>query len=184
MGSRGSVVPTFMRQIERGGPVTVMHPGMMRYFISIPEAVSLVIQAGSFAGNGNIYMLDMGEEINILELAERMIRLRGLRPGTDIDVVFTGPRPGEKLREELVADFERLDPTPHHKVMRLEATVEVKESEVRRLIDELRTIMWDDPEELRRRIHLVARRYDSEAEELAVPASLEEPAREGKVTRP
>src|SRR5262249_28906972 len=86
MGSRGSVVPTFASQIERGGPVTVMHPDMMRYFISIPEAVRLVIQAGTFGGDGNIYMLDMGEEINILELAERMIRLRGLRPGDDIEV--------------------------------------------------------------------------------------------------
>ena len=95
MGSRGSVVPKFIRQIELGGPVTVMHPDMMRYFITIPEAVSLVIQAGTFGGHGNIYMLDMGEEINILELAERMIRLRGLRPGKDIEVVFTGPRPAK-----------------------------------------------------------------------------------------
>ena len=176
MGSRGSVVPTFMRQIERGGPVTVMHPGMMRYFISIPEAVSLVIQAGSFGVNGSIYMLDMGEEINILELAERMIRLRGLRPGTDIDVVFTGPRPGEKLREELVADFERLEPTPHPKVMRLLATVDVSEREVHRLIEELRAIMWDDPDELKRRIHLVARRYDNAASEQVHPEGTAPPS--------
>jgi FlaA1/EpsC-like NDP-sugar epimerase len=159
MGSRGSVVPTFMRQIEQGGPVTVMHPEMMRYFISIPEAVSLVIQAGSFGGLGNIYMLDMGEEINILELAERMIRLRGLRPGDDIRVVFTGPRPGEKLREELVADFEQMQPTDHPKVMRLTATQTVDYPEISRLIDDLKGRMWDDPEELRRRIHLVARKY-------------------------
>ncbi|WP_322819026.1 nucleoside-diphosphate sugar epimerase/dehydratase [Tepidiforma sp.] len=159
MGSRGSVVPTFLKQIERGGPVTVMHPEMQRYFISIPEAVSLVIQAGTFGGHGDIYMLDMGEEINILELAERMIRLRGLRPGHDIQVVFTGPRPGEKLREELVADFEHLQPTTHPKVMRLTATVDITEPEILRLIDEIRQIMWHDPEEVRRRIHLVARRY-------------------------
>ncbi|HET7738896.1 MAG TPA: nucleoside-diphosphate sugar epimerase/dehydratase [Tepidiformaceae bacterium] len=174
MGSRGSVVPTFMRQIERGGPVTVMHPDMMRYFISIPEAVSLVIQAGTFGGHGNIYMLDMGEEINILELAERMIRLRGLRPGEDIDVVFTGPRPGEKLREELVADHENLRPTEHEKVMQLQAAVPVTEAEMQRLIGELEAIMWDDPEELHRRIHLVARRFDGEdeqAEQAAEPAT-------------
>ncbi|MGH2611198.1 MAG: polysaccharide biosynthesis protein, partial [Tepidiformaceae bacterium] len=164
MGSRGSVVPKFMRQIELGGPVTVMHPDMMRYFISIPEAVSLVIQAGTFGGEGNIYMLDMGEEINILELAERMIRLRGLRPGRDIEVVFTGPRPGEKLREELVADFELMEPTDHPKVNRLSASVAVTESEVSRLIEEIRALMWDDPEELTRRIHLVARRYSLEDE--------------------
>ncbi len=164
MGSRGSVVPKFMRQIELGGPVTVMHPEMMRYFISIPEAVSLVIQAGSFGGEGNIYMLDMGEEINILELAERMIRLRGLRPGRDIEVVFTGPRPGEKLREELVADFELMEATEHPKVNRLSASVEVTEGEVFRLIEEIRASMWDDPEELRRRLHLVARKYSLEDE--------------------
>ncbi len=165
MGSRGSVVPTFMKQIERGGPVTVMHPDMQRYFISIPEAVSLVIQAGTFGGHGNIYMLDMGEEINILELAERIIRLRGLRPGDDIEVVFTGPRPGEKLREELVADFELMRPTDHPKVMRLTADVEVSEQEITRLIEELRAIMWEDREELRRRLHLVARRYSLENSE-------------------
>jgi FlaA1/EpsC-like NDP-sugar epimerase len=170
MGSRGSVVPTFMRQIERGGPVTVMHPDMMRYFISIPEAVSLVIQAGTFGGHGNIYMLDMGEEINILELAERMIRLRGLRPGSDIEVVFTGPRPGEKLREELVADFEQMAPTDHPKVMRLSAaSVEVEEPEILRLIDELAAVANGDAGELRRRIHLVARRYSLDASEDALP---------------
>ncbi|MEX0783199.1 MAG: nucleoside-diphosphate sugar epimerase/dehydratase [Dehalococcoidia bacterium] len=177
MGSRGSVVPKFMRQIELGGPVTVMHPDMMRYFISIPEAVSLVIQAGTFGGYGNIYMLDMGEEINILELAERMIRLRGLRPGRDIEVVFTGPRPGEKLREELVADFEQMEATEHPKVNLLSASVEVTESEVFRLIEEIRASMWDDPEELRRRLHLVARKYSLEDEGAAESPAGEEAAR-------
>lgn len=169
MGSRGSVVPTFMRQIERGGPVTVMHPEMMRYFISIPEAVSLVIQAGTFGGHGNIYMLDMGEEINILELAERMIRLRGLRPGDDIEVVFTGPRPGEKLREELVADFEQMQGTDHPKVMRLTAGVDITEAGITRLIDEIRTGMWGDKDEIRQRIHLVARKYSLDGDAQAAP---------------
>jgi FlaA1/EpsC-like NDP-sugar epimerase len=168
MGSRGSVVPLFMAQIERGGPVTVMHRDMMRYFISIPEAVSLVIQAGTFGGHGNIYMLDMGEEINILELAERMIRLRGLRPGDDIEVVFTGPRPGEKFREELVADFEKMDGTDHPKVMRLSADVEVSQAEIVRLIEEIRAGMWGDKEELARKIHLVARRYSLDPHEASV----------------
>jgi len=162
MGSRGSVVPLFMSQIERGGPVTVVHPDAMRYFISIPEAVSLVIQAGTYGGRGDIYMLDMGEEINILELAERIIRLRGLRPGHDIEVVFTGPRPGEKLREELVADYERLEATAHPKVNRLSADVEVEEAEISRLIHEIEGIVWGDQDDLRRRIHLVARRYSRE----------------------
>ena len=101
-------------------------------------------------------MLDMGEEINILELAERMIRLRGLRPGDDIEVVFTGPRPGEKLREELVADFERCETTDHPKVMRLTADVEVhRAAEILRLIEELGAMQWGDHEELRGSIHLV-----------------------------
>lgn len=164
MGSRGSVVPIFMRQIETGGPVTVMHPQMMRYFISIPEAVSLVIQAGAFGGLGQVYMLDMGDEVNILELAERMIRLKGLRPGDDIEVVFTGPRPGEKLREELVADFERMEPTEHPKVMRLASSVEVTEPEILRLVDEIDAISRDDDDELRRRIHLVVRKFSTEQE--------------------
>ncbi|MGH2633076.1 MAG: polysaccharide biosynthesis protein, partial [Tepidiformaceae bacterium] len=175
MGSRGSVVPTFMQQIERGGPVTVMHPDMMRYFISIPEAVSLVIQAGSFGSLGSIYMLDMGEEINILDLSERMIRLRGLQPGSDIKVVFTGPRPGEKLREELVADFEKMRPTEHPKVMQLTASVKVTEQEILRLVDELSAIQWGDPEELRRRIHLVGRKFSLEGDLLpedVAPAAL------------
>ncbi len=173
MGSRGSAPLTFMRQIERGGPVTITHPDMMRYFISIPEAVSLVIQAGTFGGRGNIYMLDMGQEINMLELAERMIRLRGLRPGDDIEVVFTGARPGEKLREELVADFENMQSTEHPKVMRLSASAEVTEAEIRRLIEEVEAVGWTDKDELRRRIHLVARRYSNDPEELhaAEPAN-------------
>jgi FlaA1/EpsC-like NDP-sugar epimerase len=170
MGSRGSAPLTFMRQIERGGPVTITHPDMMRYFISIPEAVSLVIQAGTFGGGGNIYMLDMGQEINMLELAERMIRLRGLRPGDDIEVIFTGPRPGEKLREELVADFEKMESTEHPKVMRLHASVEITEAEVRRLVAEVESVLRSDPEELRRRIHLVARTYSNDPDEAPAPA--------------
>jgi FlaA1/EpsC-like NDP-sugar epimerase len=171
MGSRGSVVPIFMRQIEAGGPVTVMHPDMARYFISIPEAVSLVIQAGAFPGRGQVYMLDMGEEVNILELAQRMIRLRGLEPGKDIEVAFTGPRPGEKLREDLVADFEQIGPTEHSKVMRLSSAIEVEAREIERLIAESAPGPISD-EDLKMRIHLVARRYSTQPD---VPAGTEEP---------
>jgi FlaA1/EpsC-like NDP-sugar epimerase len=112
-------------------------------------------------------MLDMGEEVNILELAERMIRLRGLQPGKDIEVVFTGPRPGEKLREDLVAAFERMEATEHPKVMRLASEIEVGEPEINRLISETGLAGGDDPAELRRRIHLVARRYSTEEERAA-----------------
>lgn len=121
LGSRGSAVPIFWDQIARGGPVTVTHPEVMRYFLTIPEAVSLVIQAAAFARTGQIYMLDMGEEIRILDLAEKMIRMRGLVPREEIEIVFTGLRPGEKLREELAWGGEQVRPTPHAKVLLTES---------------------------------------------------------------
>ncbi len=101
MGSRGSVVPLFLRQIERGGPVLLTDPETTRYFMSAEEAASLVIQAASFADQGQIFILDMGEKVRIADLAEKMIRLKGYEPGRDIQIVYTGLRPGEKLHEEL-----------------------------------------------------------------------------------
>ncbi len=119
LGSRGSVLPTFERQIDAGGPVTVTHPEMRRFFMTIPEAAHLIIQAGAFGDGDAIYMLDMGEEVPIVELAERMIRLRGLRVGRDIEIVFSGLRPGEKTREELALVTEMAQPTAHPKIHRL-----------------------------------------------------------------
>lgn len=119
LGSRGSVLPTFTRQINAGGPVTVTDPRMKRFFMTISEAASLIIQAGAFGDHNAIYLLDMGEEISILQLAERIINLSGLRLGEDIQIVFTGLRPGEKLREELVLHSETMAPTPHPKISRL-----------------------------------------------------------------
>ncbi|HDN81000.1 MAG TPA: polysaccharide biosynthesis protein [Chloroflexi bacterium] len=119
MGSRGSVVPTFQRQIEQGGPVTVTHPEMARFFLSIPEAVGLTIQAASFTKGEEIYMLDMGKEVRIVDLARRMIRLRGLRVDKDIKIEFMGIRPGEKLHEELSYEDEDKELTPHPKIFRL-----------------------------------------------------------------
>lgn len=116
IGSRGSVVPTFLRQIESGGPVTVTHPEVSRFFMTIPEAASLVVQAAAFAKPGAIFMLDMGEEIKIAELAEKMIRLKGLRVGRDVEIDYTGLRPGEKLHEELVGPGESLLRTAHAKL--------------------------------------------------------------------
>lgn len=116
LGSRGSVVPVFREQIERGGPITVTHPDMTRYFMTIPEASQLVLQAGLLGGTGKVYVLDMGEPVKIADLAADMIRLSGLTPGRDIDIQFTGLRPGEKLHEELFLDQERSGTTLHSKV--------------------------------------------------------------------
>jgi FlaA1/EpsC-like NDP-sugar epimerase len=119
IGSRGSVVPIFTRQIEWGGPVTVTHPEMTRFFMSIPEAVSLVLHAMTLSKAGDIYMLDMGEQVSILGLAQRMIRLRGLRVGSDIQIKYTGIRPGEKLHEELSYSNELHTLTSHPRIYRL-----------------------------------------------------------------
>ncbi len=120
LGSRGSVIPTFEKQIDMGGPVTVTDPNMRRFFMTIPEAASLTIQAGAFGEREAVYMLDMGEEVYILDLAKRMIELRGLVLGRDVDIVYTGLRPGEKLREELALSSEVSVPTPHAKISILE----------------------------------------------------------------
>ena len=116
LGSNGSVVPIFQNQILKGGPVTVTDPDVTRFFMTIPEAVQLVLQAGSMGRGGEIFVLDMGEPVRIVQLAEELIRLSGLTPYKDIDVVFTGLRPGEKLHEELLLDEEGVIPTSHEKI--------------------------------------------------------------------
>ena len=116
LGSRGSVVPMFKEQIQRGGPVTVTHPEMQRYFMTIPEAVQLVLQAGGMNGNGTVYVLDMGKPIKILDLAKDLIRLSGFEPSVDIDIVYSGIRPGEKLFEELLTAEEGTLATKHDKI--------------------------------------------------------------------
>jgi FlaA1/EpsC-like NDP-sugar epimerase len=119
IGSRGSVVPTFMRQIERGGPVTVTDPETTRYFMTIPEACGLVILTSTLEGNGALYLLDMGDPVRIVDVAQKMIRMRGLRVDRDIAVKYTGLRPGEKLHETLAADEERLERTRNEKIFYL-----------------------------------------------------------------
>ena len=145
LGSSGSVIPIFRRQIERGGPVTVTSPEMTRFFMTIPEASSLVVQAGAMGGRGQVYVLDMGEPVRILDLAKQMIRLSG-RDEASVPIVFTGVRPGEKLHEVLWNDGEMVGPTSHPKIMRAarapidHAWLEDRLLELERLVEDADTV--------------------------------------------
>jgi len=137
LGSSGSVIPLFQQQIARGGPVTVTHPEITRYFMSIPEAAQLILQAGAMGEGREIFILKMGEPVRILDLAREIIKFNGLEPETDIEIVFTGLRPGEKLYEELITEGEGIVPTRHEKIMVLRSDNCVDPALLSRQLDEL-----------------------------------------------
>jgi len=137
LGSRGSVIPIFQEQIRKGGPVTVTHPEMKRYFITIPEAVLLVLQAGSMGKGGEVFVLDMGEQVKIYDVACELIRLSGFEPEKDIPIVFTGVRPGEKLFEEVLNAEEGVEHTAHPKVFKAKIGRELSGGSLEQKINQL-----------------------------------------------
>jgi FlaA1/EpsC-like NDP-sugar epimerase len=136
LGSNGSVIPLFRKQIEEGGPVTVTHPDIIRYFMTIPEAVSLVLQAGYYAKGGEIFVLDMGAPVKIDDMARNMIRLSGYEPNVDIKIVYTGLRPGEKLYEELLMKEEGMQDTAN-KLIHIGKPIEMDDALFKQQLDGL-----------------------------------------------
>jgi FlaA1/EpsC-like NDP-sugar epimerase len=158
LGSEGSVIPLFKEQIARGGPVRVTHPEMKRYFMTIPEASQLVMQAGAMGQGGEIFILDMGEPVKIVDLARDLIQLSGYQPGVDIEISFSGMRPGEKLFEELSVDAEVAEKTRHPKIFVGHFRPNAWES-VQREVGELLALADGRPHEIRRKMSDIVPEY-------------------------
>ncbi|SDN01367.1 polysaccharide biosynthesis protein [Acetanaerobacterium elongatum] len=168
LGSNGSVIPLFKEQIANGGPVTVTHPDIVRYFMTIPEAVSLVLKAGEMVGGGEIFVLDMGEPVRIKDLAENLIRLSGFEPETEIAITYTGLRPGEKLFEELLLSEEGLEKTENEKIFVGKPTV-MNPDKVFESLEELKpVVLANQTEEAVRRLHELVPTFHSPSKEETV----------------
>ena len=164
LGSNGSVIPLFKQQIAEGGPVTVTDPEIIRYFMTIPEAVSLVLQAGAYARGGEIFVLDMGEPMKILDLAVNLIKLSGYRPGEDIEIRFTGLRPGEKMYEELLIQQENLEKTAN-KMIFIEKPTYFNEEIFERQLEKLIAAAKKESSDIRREIREIVGTYHAEGDE-------------------
>jgi FlaA1/EpsC-like NDP-sugar epimerase len=193
LNSSGSVIPTFRRQIEKGGPVTVTHPEMTRYFMTIPEAVSLVVQAGAIGGRGQVFVLDMGEPVKIVDLACNMIRLSGKEPRLpgdpvtslrDVAVKFVGSRPGEKLHEELWGDDESIGQTDHSKIMRLSRPAVDADWLARELAELERLADEGDTLEVVAKLNAIVREPQRESTPTASPAGLRDTAASPQTAAP
>lgn len=149
LGSNGSVITRFKKQIEKGGPVTVTHPEITRFFMTIPEAAQLVLQAAAYANGGEIFVLDMGSPVKIYDLARKMISLSGFKPDVDIDIVFTGLRPGEKLYEELLMDEEGLKKTQHDKIF-VGQPIDIDEKQLSEKLEQLKAAIPQDNETIKK----------------------------------
>lgn len=158
LGSNGSVIPLFKKQIAEGGPVTVTHPDIIRYFMTIPEAVSLVLQAGAYAKGGEIFVLDMGEPVKILDLAKNLILLSGHKPDEDIKIVFTGLRPGEKLYEEMLMKEEGMQET-ENQLIHIGKPIEMDEERFMQQLEELRDYVTEEPDDIREVIMKIVPTY-------------------------
>jgi FlaA1/EpsC-like NDP-sugar epimerase len=160
IGSRGSVLPIFQQQIREGGPVTVTHPDMVRYFMTIREAVQLVIQAGAFTQGGELFVLDMGQPVKIAELARKLIRMSGFEPDRDIRIVYTGIRPGEKIVEELLTEEEGIRATRHDRIWICSPHAMMSEQSLPSVLDRLEELLseqnqWTSSEQIRSLIRLL-----------------------------
>ena len=164
LGSNGSVVPLFKKQIEHGGPVTVTHPDIIRYFMTIPEAVSLVLQAGAYAKGGEIFVLDMGEPMKIVDLAKNLIKLSGYRVDEDIKIEFTGLRPGEKMYEELLMNEEGLTETAN-KMIYIGKPIEFDDSQFERQLEKLQQASMDEDGDIREVVKEIVPTYHYNTEE-------------------
>lgn len=158
LGSNGSVIPLFKKQIEQGGPVTVTHPDIIRYFMTIPEAVSLVLQAGAYAKGGEIFVLDMGEPVKIADLARNLILLSGHKPDEDIQIVYTGLRPGEKLYEEMLMHEEGLQET-ENKLIHIGKPIKMDEEHFLLQLENLKEYVVQEPEDIRKWVQEIVPTY-------------------------